>query len=293
MGREGTSRIGRWSWVVVACLAATLVATATGQVDDLAGADAAATDETGDQFVYAPEANVCTSTEESGESSGILSVGEHLWDEIRVPCWLGLDLNCRNGYLINLGDVFAGQEGTSVYLYPDAYFDNQECGYADSAGEIPAGWNGFYAYVGDGLAMRIGATTARGVGVQLEVYEFTSTDCSTGYTTRWWTDPGDPSDPVYGSYQCCWVDPTAGGGYRPMTGYGIGYCETGGDTDPGGASSHPWCHMPDVWISRPPGGTGYRSYLYRISTKVCSNPACNSGCSSTAYQTGCFHVNWR
>ncbi|NMC72692.1 MAG: hypothetical protein GYA57_21925 [Myxococcales bacterium] len=51
--------------------------------------------------------------------------------------------------------------------------------------------------------------------------------------------------------------------------------------------------MPDVWISRPPGGTGYRSYLYRISTKVCSNPACNSGCSSTAYQTGCFHVNWR
>ena len=137
--------------------------------------------------------------------------------------------------------------------------------------------------------MVTGNPNSYAVGAQLPVYEFTSSDCSTGYTGRWWADPG-AYDATYGGYwQCCWVDPLYSNEYRPMAGYGIGYCASG-DTDPGGSYSHPYCHMPDVWVHQG-SESGYRSYLARIYTKVCDNPACSTNCTS-AYQEGCFQIYW-
>jgi len=246
-----------------------------------------------DDAFYAPEEGMCYSPP---EGDGILSVGGSYYDDIRVPCWASRDLNCKGDIVINIGDLWSGKTGSTTELHPDAYYEDGECGYGTYAGYIPSSDDGFYAYVGDALAMVTGNSNSYGVGAHLQVYEFTSADCSTGYTNRSWLDP-DYYDAAYGGYwQCCWVDPVYSDEYRSMAGWGIGDCSGYPDLDPGGTThptpSNPYCHMPDVWITDP-GTSGYRSYLYRIYTKVCQNAACTSGCSSLSYQSGCFQIYWQ
>ncbi len=252
-------------------------------------AEAATVPEIHDDAFYASEEGICWSTP---EGDGILSVGGSYYEDIRVPCWASRDYQCKGNMVINVGDLWSGKTGSTTELHPDAYYESGECGYGTYAGYIPSSDSGLYVYIGDALAMVTGNANSYGVGAELDVYEFTSADCSTGYTGDHWHDP-TVSDEAYGGYwQCCWVDPEYSDAYRPMAGYGIGYCASG-DTDPGGSNSHAICQMPDVWIPRRSLGSVYRSYLYRIYTKVCQNAACTSGCSSLSYQSGCFQVYWQ
>ena len=223
----------------------------------------------GDDVIPADEEAVCYP--EGGE---IDSVGGSYVEDIRVACWAALDDECKDAYIVNVGDFWGGRLDGTRYLYPDAYFDGGgECGWGTSAGSLDNDYN-LYFYVNDQLLITGADQAAVGVTMQLWVTEYDGTSCQTGYETGWYT---------YDYIPCCGVSSSDN---KQIAAYGVGDCYYP-DRD-GGLE----CHMLDVRRDFSSEGTGTQSYRYWISTKIWNGENCDDTPSSWYEDDGCFYVSW-
>jgi len=223
---------------------------------------------------YAEEEQACRGSEAGG---AILSTGGSHTDDVKVACWAEYN-DCKDDYVLNVGDFWGGRVNGTRYLYPDSYYEDGECGWATSAGSAPAG-SYLYLYVGNALVLIGGEdqpTTS--VKIKFSVVEYDSTNCTGSTTGRSWMD----------DWQCCNAESTSGDGFREMADFGIGDCVRDRDGTGGGTSA---CHQPDVEF-RGPTSAATRSYKFKIESRVYDNAACTSGESALYYQEGCFSFNW-